>query len=166
MTAPMLQTERLTLRGHRASDFEAFAALFASDRSRYMDGPLERWQVWDRFASETAGWELVGCGGWAVDLKDGTTVGQVGVNKPDYFPEHELGWLLYDGHEGQGYATEAAGAAKDWAFGSFGLTTLVSYIDPPNSASIRVAERLGGHLDPGAARPSPGDLVYRYRVSA
>ena len=38
----------------------------------------------------------------------------------------------------------------------FGLTTLVSYIDPPNARSIKVAERLGGRIDQDAARPSPG----------
>jgi RimJ/RimL family protein N-acetyltransferase len=163
---PTLHTERLTLRAHRLSDFEAFANLFATDRSTFMDGPLERWQVWDRFAAETGGWALVGCGSWAVVLTDGATIGQVGISKPDYFPEHELGWLLYDGYEHQGYATEAARAAMHWAFGPFGLTTLVSYIDPPNGASIRVAERLGGRPDATAARPSPGDLVYRYEVAA
>ncbi len=166
MTAPTLTTERLILRPQRHEDFSAFADLFAGERSRFMDGPLERWQVWDRFAAETGSWSLVGCGSWSVDLRDGTLVGQVGVNRPDYFPEHEIGWLLYDGHEGKGYATEAARAAMGWAFGPFSLNTLVSYVDPPNAASVRVAERLGGVLDPRAPRPSEGDLVYRYARAA
>jgi RimJ/RimL family protein N-acetyltransferase len=162
MIAPTLHTKRLTLRAHRTSDFDAVAHLFATNRSCFMDGPLERWQVWDRFAAEVGSWVLQGCGSWAVDRHDGAMVGQVGINKPDYFPEHEIGWLLYDGFEGQGYATEAAEAAKAWAFDAFGLKTLVSYIDPPTAPSIRVAERLGGRLDASAAAASPTDLVYRY----
>jgi RimJ/RimL family protein N-acetyltransferase len=163
MIAPTISTKRLRLRPHQTSDFDALANLFATNRSCFMDGPMERWQVWDRFAAEVGSWVLQGCGSWAIDLHDGTMVGQVGINKPDYFPEHEIGWLLYDGFEGQGYATEAAGAAKAWAFYRLDLTTLVSYIDPPNAPSIRVAERLGGQLDESATPPSPSDLVYRYK---
>ncbi|MCP1911683.1 RimJ/RimL family protein N-acetyltransferase [Bradyrhizobium elkanii] len=40
-------------------------------------------------------------------------VGQVGINHGPLFPEQELGWLLYDG---QGYATEAALALRNWTF--------------------------------------------------
>lgn len=166
MMAPTLTTKRLRLRQHQAGDFADFAHLFASDRAQYMDGPFEEWQAWDRFAAETGAWALNGCGSWAIELLEGGYIGQVGINKPVYFPEHEVGWLLYEGHEGKGYATEAARAAMGWAFGTFGLTTLVSYIDPPNTPSIRVAERLGGRLDDEAKRPCPTDLVYRYARAA
>jgi RimJ/RimL family protein N-acetyltransferase len=72
-------------------------------------------------------------------------------------------FAVYDGHTQLGYATEAATAVRDWAFASLGLTTLVSYIDPDNFPSRRVAEHLGATLDPNAARPDPTDLVYRHR---
>ena len=39
-------------------------------------------------------------------------------------PEKELGWLVYDGYEGQGYATEAAAALRDWAFNPLGVDRL------------------------------------------
>jgi RimJ/RimL family protein N-acetyltransferase len=70
--------------------------------------------------------------------------------------------MLYDGYEGNGYATEAAAAFRDWAFGALGLQTLVSYLDPANLRSAAVAERLGAVLDPDAARQDPEDLVYRH----
>jgi len=63
------------------------------------------------------------------------------------------------GHEGRGYATEAALALRDWAF------SLVSYIAPGNAASVAVAERLGARLDPAAPRTVPADLVYRHSAS-
>jgi RimJ/RimL family protein N-acetyltransferase len=69
------------------------------------------------------------------------------------------------GHEGQGYATEAARALRDWAFDARGLPTLVSYVDPGQRRLGRVARRLGGVPDPDAPPAGPGDegdLVFRH----
>ena len=76
----------------------------------------------------------------------------------------EIGYRLARSAWGQGYATEAAGVLRDWAFGSRGLTTLVSYVYPANHASAAVARRLGARLDPQAARQadSEDDLVFRH----
>ncbi|MCY1557462.1 Acetyltransferase (GNAT) domain protein [compost metagenome] len=92
----------------------------------------------------------------------GQCVGQVGINHGPLFPEKELGWMLYEGHEGQGYAMEAAGALRDWAFAERGFDTLVSYCDPANVRSIAVAKRLGAVLDPDAPRQDQEDLVFRH----
>lgn len=161
--APTLATERLVLRAQRLEDFEPFAAMLATPRSLHMGGPLSRRDSWLWFAADSGAWSLMNTGGWTVERReDGAVVGQIGCNRPDFFPEVELGWMLYEGFEGQGYASEAARAARDWAFGQRGLQTLVSYISPENSASIAVAERLGGQRDDAADRPEPEDLVYRY----
>ncbi|WP_232829369.1 GNAT family N-acetyltransferase [Tropicimonas sp. IMCC34043] len=165
--APTLVTARLILRAQRVEDFDAFAATLATPRSRFMGGPLTRREAWLWFAADTGGWALSGAGGWTLERRDdGAVVGQVAVAKPDYFPEVELGWLLHDGFEGQGYAAEAGRAARDWAFGPRGLATLVSYISAGNAASIRVAERLGATRDDNAPRPEPEDLVYRHTAGA
>lgn len=162
-TAPTINCARVTLRPHRLEDFEPMAALMATDWSRHMGGPVARDDMWRWFGSEVGSWSLQGFGSWAVDLNDGTaTIGQVGVNQPTDFPEVELGWMIYPDHEGQGYAFEAASAARDWAFGPRGLDTLVSYIAPENARSIKLAERLGAKRDTTAARPDPDDLVYRH----
>ena len=161
--APLLTTERLVLRAQRLKDFEPFAAIFASPRSVHMGGPLTRRDAWLSFAADSGTWELLGLGCWTVERRsDRAIVGQIGVNKPDFFPEVELGWMLYPDFTGQGYAAEAAISARDWAFGPRGLETLVSYVDPANAASIALAERLGARLDPQAPRPDAGTLVYRH----
>ncbi len=161
--APTLTTERLVLRAQRTEDFEPFAAMLASERACHMGGPCTRKTAWLWFAADSGTWSLMDLGGWTVERRcDGAIVGQVGVNKPDFYPEIEIGWMLYTTHLRQGYATEAARAARDWAFGPRGLTTLVSYIDPPNKNSIALATRLGASLDETAARPDPNDLVYRH----
>ncbi|MHA6688910.1 GNAT family N-acetyltransferase [Devosia sp. A449] len=160
---PTLTTSRLTLRPPVIADFPAYEALMASPRAVYMGGPYNRFAAWGLFCHDIAQWELFGHGALMVDLTaTGACVGQVGINHGPLFPEQELGWLLYDGHEGHGYAAEAARALRDWAFTVRGLSTLVSYIDAGNLASIAVAERLGAVCDPAAARQDPEDLVYRH----
>lgn len=162
---PTLTTERLTLRAPVVDDFAAYAHLLASPRSVGMGGPYAQREAWGIFCHEVAGWTLFGHGALTVELRDtGHCVGQVGINHGPLFPEKELGWLLYEGHEGQGYATEAAAALRDWAARTLGLDRLVSYIHPKNARSIAVAERLGAVLDRHAQVQDPGDLVYRHRV--
>jgi RimJ/RimL family protein N-acetyltransferase len=160
---PTLKTERLTLRAPVVDDFPAYAALMASSRSVGMGGPFDTRAAWGIFCHDVALWQLFGHGALMVDLNaTGECVGQVGINHGPLFPEKELGWQLYEGHEGRGYATEAARALRDWGFRALGLRTLVSYIDPGNARSAAVAERLSAILDPTAARQDPGDLVYRH----
>ena len=168
MTAiPTLQTARLILRAPVFADFPAYAALMASPRAIHMGGPFDIRAAWGMFASDLAMWPLFGHGALMIEIAaSGQCVGQVGLNHGPLFPEKELGWLLYDGFEGQGFAGEAAAALRDWAFGVLGLPTLVSYVDPHNTASRRVAERLGGRLDPEAPKQDPEDLVFRYRPAA
>ena len=85
--------------------------VFASELSE----PTRR-KAWKSFAKEIVDWSLGGSGHWTVE-RDGTAIGLVGFSQPDDYTEPEIGWTLYDGFEGQGYATEAAGLAISWARG-------------------------------------------------
>ncbi|MCV2876976.1 GNAT family N-acetyltransferase [Rhodobacteraceae bacterium XHP0102] len=166
--APTLQTERLTLRPMHHGDFLAYAALMASTRSIYMGGPYDTAAAWGLFCHDAGCWALFGHGALMMD-RHGTneTVGQVGLNAGPLFPETELGWIVYEGYEGQGYATEGAAALRDWGFDNLTVESLVSYTDPRNGASQAVARRLGAVEDRTAQRQDPEDLVYRHhrRVS-
>jgi len=164
MIAPTIETERLVLRSHRAEDFDGLLAMYESERSRYIGGPMDAGKVWFGFTSDVGSWVLYGTGAWAVDRRsDGVTVGQVSLNQPVQCPELELGWILFDGFEGHGYAREAAEAVRDHAFGDLGVGTIVSYIDEDNARSIALAERLGAHLDLEADMPAgKPTLVYRH----
>ena len=164
---PRLRTQRLILRAPVLDDFPAFAALMVSPRSEPMGGPFDTPTAWGLFCHGLALWPLMGHGAMMIDLDStGECVGQVDINHGPLFPEKELGWQLYEAHEGKGYATEAAQALRDWAFEALGLPSLVSYIDPGNVRSVAVAERLGAVLDPTAAKQDPGDLVYRHSAPA
>lgn len=161
---PTFTTSRLTLRPMRHEDFPAYADMMASPRAVFMGGPYNRLLAWDIFCHDIALWHLFGHGALMIDVTaTGACVGQAGINHGPRFPEKELGWQLYEAHEGQGFATEAATALRDWAFSDLKLPTLVSYCDPRNARSIAVAKRLGGVRDDVAPRQDPEDLVFRYR---
>jgi RimJ/RimL family protein N-acetyltransferase len=168
---PTLETARLVLRPMAPGDFPAYARLMAGPRAAGIGGPFDTTVAWGLFCHDAACWALFGLGALMIERRgDGACVGQVGINQGPLFPEPELGWLLYDGHEGQGYASEAARALRDHAFDGHGLPTLVSYVGPDNLASARVARRIGGVPDPVAARqPGEGneaDLVFRHDPGA
>ena len=77
----------------------------------------------------------------------GEIVGNVGLWNPEGWPEPEIGWDLFEGAEGKGYATEAARAARAYAYDVLGWTTVISLVKPANEASARVAARMGAFLD-------------------
>ena len=166
---PVLQTERLTLRAPRMSDYPVFEAFFCSDRARYIGGPGTRRSAWRAFAHVTGMWALKGCGSFVfADRATDAPLGMTGPWVPEDWPEPELGWTVWSsGAEGKGFAYEAARAARDYAFDVLGWRTAVSYIDPDNARSISLAERLGAVRDDAAPRPDddePPSLVYRHPV--
>ncbi|WP_375790056.1 GNAT family N-acetyltransferase [Bradyrhizobium sp. Pha-3] len=162
---PTISTARLTLRAQTVDDFPAYQAFLASPRSIGVGGPFDVRAAWGMFCHDLACWDFFGHGALMIELTaTKQCIGQVGINHRPLFPETELGWLLYDGYEGHGYATEAALALRDWAFATLKLPSLVSYMSPDNAMSAAVAKRLGGELDPSAPRDDPDDHVYRYRA--
>ena len=66
------------------------------------------------------------------------------------------------GATGRGYATEAARRVRDHARDDLGWTTVVSCIDPANTASVRVAERLGAVPDGEAQVGERRFVVHRH----
>ena len=166
MTAPVLTTQRMTLRRPEPHDLEPFVAFCATERSRWIGGPAPREDAWEGFALNLGHWELLGFGYFHAELTaTGEPVGRIGLRQPEGKPEPEVAFSIYtDEMEGKGLATEAACACRDWAFGAVGLPTLVSYIDPANARSQAVARRMGATRDPDAARwPSHSTLeVWRH----
>ena len=79
------------------------------------------------------------------------------------WPELELGYWLVPEVYGKGYPTEAGLKARDFAFDQLGAKTLVSYIDPTNEPSKKVAERLGAQYEKTIELLDLGrHCVYRY----
>ena len=162
---PEPHTERLTLRAPTRHDWPFFLALLESERAGYMGGPYSAEGAGGAFCHGIALWSLYGVGALSIELRDtGQWIGQVEINQGLRFPEAELGWQIIAEAEGEGFASEAASALRDWTFKNRTFKSLVSYIDPENLPSIRLAERLGAELDHSAKPQDPTDLVYRHRA--
>jgi len=148
LTIPTLETKRLTLRAPSAADFPAFAEFYASERSKFVGGPASPEASWRNLASEIGHWALRGYGRWAVVEKSSDRFcGIVGLWCPLGWPEPEIGWDLMAGFEGKGYATEAALAARAFAYGTLHWSTAVSLVTKENAASRAVAQRMGAARD-------------------
>ncbi len=144
---PTLTTDRLRLRAFQAGDLDAYAAMQADPEvMRYLltGQTSTRAEVWRTMATSLGSWALRGHGMWACAKRDdGAFVGSVGIFQPLDWPEPEIAYSLDRPYWRQGYATEAAMAARDWLFAHCPLPRAAGFIRPENDASKRVAERLG-----------------------
>jgi RimJ/RimL family protein N-acetyltransferase len=159
MSDVRLETERLVLRLPRLEDAPAVAELLGdAEVMRFLGGEtvppgdvpfvVQKW---------IGRWELNDVGPFVLERReDGCVVGRCGLLVWDTRTwthcalaeagEHaqpEIGWALARSQWGNGYATEAAAAVRDWARRERGFERLISLIAPANVASQRVAERLG-----------------------
>lgn len=166
MTAATLTTARLSLRAGQAGDAEPLGRFIAGPRSPGIGGPYPASAAAGWVADDLANCENRGSGLWIVTLTaTGEVMGRTGVLHHDGWPAPELAWHLYDGVERQGFAHEAARAARDCCDRVPGLPPMVSLIDADNPASIRVAERLGATCE--APHPLPdSDGIHRWRHPA
>ncbi len=82
-----------------------------------------------------------------VERLSGRMVGRAGLWQPEGYPDPEVGWILKPGVWNRGYATEIGLAVRDYAFGTLGISHLISLIHPDNHASIRVAQKMGASLE-------------------
>ena len=144
-----IETNRLQLRQWREHDFDKYAAYYADEsNAKYVGGQKNADEAWRNMALQIGHWHLKGFGYWAVDEKDsGDFVGCVGLWQSPGWPELELGYWLVNVHQGKGYAFEAAIKCKDYARSVLQASSLVSYIDPKNVASIKLAEKLGANYE-------------------
>lgn len=143
---PVIETDRLVLRRFAAHDLDAYHALLAHPEVARWLMPMEtRDEALRNMAMMEGFWRLRGASMMAVTLRgSGALIGRCGPWRPDILgDEVEVGWTIAPDHQGQGYATEAAGAAIAWAAEAFGVTQVVHMIEDRNTASQAVARRLG-----------------------
>ncbi|MEU6245958.1 GNAT family N-acetyltransferase [Glycomyces sp. NPDC047010] len=151
----VLETERLLLRPLAVGDAAALAPINADPEvMRYIGEGAPRMleQTEALCAKAAAHWDEHGWGAFAVTERDGgALVGLAILAVPSFLPEilpaTEVGWRIARDRWGRGYAPEAARAAVGFAFGELGLDRVVSCIHAENTASVRVAEKLGMALE-------------------
>jgi len=161
---PTIETDRLRLRGWEECDFPAYAMLRSDpDAQAYVGPVMTRSQAWDRFCLDLGVWALRGYGVFAIaDKASDEALGYTGIYHPLYFDEPELSWSLFPGQTGRGYATEAATAARRWAYEALDLPPLMSLIFPDNLPSKAVAERLGAVFEKETVLDGEPRHLYRH----
>jgi len=152
LSAPVLETERLQLRGHRVDDFDAFRAMWAEPEvTEFIGGrAYTAEESWLRLLRQVGHWPLLGFGYWAVEEKaTGEFVGETGYAEfqreiePSIVGVPEAGWVFSARVHGKGYAAEAISAVMAWGDRNFGVSRTVCLIDPGNASSLRVAAKMG-----------------------
>jgi RimJ/RimL family protein N-acetyltransferase len=154
---PTLETARLILRPPALEDFEPLAETMSREISaKYIGGVSPRAQTWRSFTGLAGAWVMQGFAMFSVIEKStGRWVGRIGPHHPEGWPGTEVGWGLHPSAMGKGYAVEGATAAIDWAFDVLGWSEVIHCIDPDNTPSQRVAERLGSRNRGPGQMPAP-----------
>ena len=160
---PVIETDRLILRGPRESDFDALCAYFQDTRSRFTGGPAGPADVGRMLMIGLGQWHLRGHGQWHITLRgDDTFIGFAGIFHPFDWPEPELGYAVTAEHEGKGIAFEAAMAARRAAAAHLGLTHLPSFIAPDNARSQALVRRMGAVREADITLRDKVAHVYRH----
>jgi RimJ/RimL family protein N-acetyltransferase len=150
----LLETERLLLRGWRASDRMPFRKINADPRVMEFMPELLSPSASDAMMQRIEEhFERHGFGLFAAEhLQSGSFIGYIGLAVPrfdaPFMPAVEIGWRIAFEFWGQGFATEGARRVVDHAFEDLRLERLVSFTAVQNQRSRRVMEKLGMTHDP------------------
>ena len=150
-----------------AGDLDDLLGIFGDPvvMAAFREEPLDREQVRRWLERNLDHQREHGFGLFAVCLKaDGRLIGDCGLELMEVSGEQvaELGYDFRRDCWNRGYATEAACAVRDFAFGTLRLPRLVSLIQPGNPASERVAQKVGLRRNGQIQR---GDRTYlRYEL--
>ena len=98
-------------------------------------------ECFDEFDGKTGFWAIIG-------KQNQEFIGGILIKKLYDIDEnptfnYEIGWHIYQESWGKGYATEAALKIMDYGFYTLNLPALIAIIDPKNTASLKIAQKLG-----------------------
>lgn len=145
-----LSIERFVIRPIRADDVEPLWRR----RNDPSTAEFQHWTLpYPRERAQALVDEMVGhdaqlpSDGWmqlAIDDADsGSVIGDLAVGLSFGGRSAELGWTVDADQRGRGVASEATSALAAWLFETVGVTRISAMTHPENTASVRIAERLG-----------------------
>ena len=140
----IIETERLNFRQINENDFDNLKAILSDEETMkyypqpYDDAGVEKWIRWSKACYEKRGFGL-----WAIELKDGTFIGDCGITLQniDGNEVFEIGYHLNKKYWHNDYASEAAIAAKKWFFENTNYSEVYSYMNINNLGSSGVAKK-------------------------
>ncbi len=143
----ILETERLYLREMKQTDFDALCQILQDEETMYAyEGAFSNTEVQEWLDRQIARYRKWGFGLWAVILKEtDELIGQCGLTMQPWKGREvlEIGYLFRRRCWHLGYATEAAGACKRYAFETLHADEVCSIIRDTNIPSQKVAARNG-----------------------
>ncbi|MEH0108950.1 GNAT family N-acetyltransferase [Tersicoccus sp. MR15.9] len=157
------ETARLRFREMTEADLDAMAALLSDPVvMTYYPAPKTRdeaagWIAWNQRNYAEHGYGL-----WIIETHAGEFLGDCGLTwqRVNDTRRLEVGYHVRADRQRLGYATEAAAACRDLARDVLGSPELVAIIDPRNTASLRVAEKIGmSHVDDDSTGSVPRRTV-------
>lgn len=165
---PLIQTPRLVLRPRCLSDL---ADCLAMDREpqtvRWVGSIAKDPEAHEAFIRARMRFPYpAGMGYWTIRPRTAPKdfAGWIMLIPEDtHGPRIEIGWRVPAALRGQGYATEAARAVLDHGL-ALGFAPVIATIRPGNTASRRVATRIGMRL--AARRDRRYPLYMRYEAQA
>lgn len=167
------QTERLLLRPPSAEDRSSYHAHFTHPE-------VERWlrpsplppftanAVEELVAGDQAHWSDHGFGPWVlIEQRSGAFAGRGGLHwtTVEETAMIELAWTVEPRLHGQGYATEMALEAIEWAR-EMRFEELIALVLPANLPSRRVAEKVGCEPSGEVEHAGLPHLLFRWRSRA
>lgn len=171
-----LRTRRTLLRAWKDSDLPAWCAMNAdTEVRRYFPTVSTEEEALAEAGRIRAALAQRGWGCWALEIPGVLPfAGFVGLIVPawnaPFLPAVEIGWRLPREAWSQGYASEAARAAAEFALGHLEQQEIVAITTPANLPSRRVMERIGMRHDPAgdfdhprvaAGHPMQRHVLYR-----
>lgn len=158
-----IQTSRLTLRRVAPEDAEAIFTGYAQDSevTRYLTWrPHQRLEDTRAFIeTQSAAWEAGTQFAWTILRNGGEVIGGIAL-RPEGFKVN-VGYVIAQGHWGNGFAAEALQALVDWALSQPDIYRVWAVCDTENPASARVMEKVGmtreGVLRRWIIHPQTGD---------
>ena len=144
----LIEADRLILSGWRDDELDDLVRLHGDPLvARYLDADGSPWsrekaaarlQIWaDNFAEHRMGKLRL------TRKSDGVFIGRAGFGLFGDKQEPEIGYALLPQYHGQGYATEAASALRDWIFAETQWDYFLGFADIRNTASLAVLSRIG-----------------------
>lgn len=146
----MIETADLTLRPHRADDLDALTQILSDPTTMsFWPRPYTREETAARIDQALKSYAEHGFGRYAVVLREtGQMVGSSGIVRMpvDGTLYNDLGYIIHHSFWRRGFATQAALALRDHAFGALGLSDLEANMPLDHHGSRRVAEHIGMRL--------------------
>ena len=175
----MIETSRLILQQWEERDREPWIAMNADPRvMEFFPGVYSRERSEEVLQAMQRGLEARGYGWWAVEIRQtGEFAGMIAVDDVRYdvpfTPKREVGWRFAFAHWGNGYATEGAAAALEFARERLEWDSVVAFTAARNVRSQRVMQRLAmthdaredfDHPSIEAGHPLQRHVLYRKKL--